>query len=63
MNEIIITTSVGTLRKGDIMTFEYVSYYPWYKWFWYHLRYMRHNNPMFKPVELRQFIILCCTAS
>lgn len=55
--DLIATAVGGTLRAGDIITFEGVLYWPWYKRIWLHLRYMRHNNPMFKPKELRQFVV------
>lgn len=59
-NPSLITTATGgSLRVGDVISFDYVPYYPWYKWLWYHLRYMRHANPMFKKKELRQFVISC----
>lgn len=47
----------GSLRVGDTITFEGAPYYPWYLKLWYHLRYMRHNNPMYKKPELRQFVV------
>lgn len=54
----LITMAIGgSLRIGDVITFDFVPYYPWYKWLWYHLRYMRHTNPMFKKKELRQFVV------
>lgn len=52
-----LTAIGGSLRVGDIVTFEGVPYWPWYLKLWYHLRYMRHNNPMYKPKELRQFVV------
>lgn len=55
MNDLQITTvSVGMLKAGGIITF--AAWYPWYLKLWYHLRYMRHSNPMLK--SKRQFIIL-----
>lgn len=57
-NPSLITMAIASsLRVGDVISFDYVPYYPWYKWLWYHLRYMRHTNPMFKKKELRQFVI------
>lgn len=47
----------GTLKLGDIVAINDVLYYSWSKFLWYHMRYMRHNNPMFKPAELRQFVV------
>lgn len=52
-----LNTISGSLQVGDVITFEGVPYYPWYLKLWYHLRYMRHNNPMYKKPELRQFVV------
>lgn len=57
MGSLITTSLTGSLRVGDLITFEGVPHYPWYLKLWYHLRYMRHNNPMFKPRELRMFVV------
>lgn len=56
-DQITIGSINGSLRVGDTITFEGVPYYPWYLKLWYHLRYMRHNNPMYKKPELRQFVV------
>lgn len=54
----ITTISGGGLIAGDIVTFKGVRWWPWYKRLWYHLRYMRHNNPMFKPEIFRRFVVM-----
>lgn len=54
---LISTASGNSLRMGDIISFAGIRWWPWYKRLWYHFRYMRHNNPMFKPIELRQFVV------
>lgn len=56
-SELVINKMGGALKLGDILSFTGVRWWPWYKWLWYHLYYMRHTNPMFKPAELRQFVV------
>lgn len=57
MTDLITGSLRGSLQVGDVITFETVPYYSWYMKLWYHLRYMRHNNLMYKPIELRQFVV------
>lgn len=43
----------GYLRAGDVITFS--RHYPWWLKLWYHVRYFRHNNPLYKAP--RQFVV------